>query len=498
MTTTETLPAVGDVIEIDVSELIAHPANDPKRSDVETCSDLLPLIEQYGQREPGKVRRVGDKWELLAGHRRATCCKYLGVKFRAEVAADDDASALRDLILSNIRLDLDPIARAELLQTTIASGVDHDEAAEMFGMSPKNARQQLQLLTLPASLRDLVARNVLPIRYARMFVPFAAAELASDRIAAEITGNEHMQWNWTPASVSNTYLRHTRPCDKKTKFCQSEATGDHPRRFEIDDKLEKRLQIVNVPVGTGKREIPAAQNVVLWDRLQRQALKTIAKSETPAKPTKPAESDDSKKLADKQLAIETDRWFVLLLRCCLAMNRPESTPNVLTESTPVLLAHLGSQAAKWLQTAIGSSAHIVEADGDLPAVDQIKIVQDFGAADFADQLFVTLCYPSSAIANADEMGVLADGVPARFVLSDPQFDPLWQHFAFRCGLDRETCWDMTADEGPARELFVAWLKKHNDRQLRERAKSWGITAKDKLVDAILAAHQSESVLEMPR
>lgn len=477
--------------------LVNHPANDPARSEIDVCRDLIESIEEFGQMEPGRVRRVGvHNYQILSGHRRATACRYLGRDFAAIVVKESDTDATRDLVLGNIRRDLDPIARARLVKTAIDGGIDREEVARMFSMSDSHLADTLRLLDLPASIADLLSDGILPLREARHFVPFAAAPLACDRLAAEIRKNEHMHRGWKPHTVAEAIKRLTRPCDRKTRYELNIATGPQPRRFEIDADTEERLDIVTLPVGIGRRKIPTAQNCVLWDRLQKRALKTLSTSDAsdddtpPAQPA-PLHDAETDASADRDLAIATERFWVELRRAAIAHYVIEFGSPIAAELGPILLTHL--RGTRWLDIV----AEIITEPGDYNDDNRLlahaRLAVEWGDSIFA-HAFALITWPSG---DLDIDGnTLPGGRPRSMPLSEPVHDPLWDLIAFRLGLDVHETWAAAATQAPARSVLAHWLRIHTADHRSRLATHLGLPA-DISVEKLLTLHSDTDPLPLP-
>ncbi|MDM4015815.1 ParB/RepB/Spo0J family partition protein [Roseiconus lacunae] len=533
-----------EIITIPCDQLVAHPDNDPSRSDIDNCQDLIEIIAEYGQREPGKVRRVAaDRYMLLSGHRRATCCRYLGIEFRA-LLVDDDAStddeATRDLVLCNVRRDLDPIAKATLMRRSIDGGIAIDETARLFGTTVANVRQTMRMLDLPPSLQSLVADGTLPLREARHFIPFADATLATDRLVDEIRKNEHMQRGWKPHNVADAYRRHTRPCDRKTRHTINIASGKQSRKFKITPDIDQRLQIVTLPVGPGKAAIPVAQNIVLWDRLQRKALASRSEaSRSEASRSDASQSDASggggravggqsagdgtdqpseadvrqaEIESDRDLAIWIDRWWMHLIRACLSHEVANNeTPmginggKLPSEAASVLIAHLGKDASKWIELCFATlddmpdGTAIDASTADIPAAwRDIRFVTAYGI-DYLDRLFAILAYPSE-YTILDQHRVVITGIPSdkALPLSAPQWDGMWTELANWFGLDPQSCWENTTDETHiAGQLLKTLFRRHDRRQLESLARTLGLSKTAGItVDDLLSVHTDTEPLPM--
>lgn len=88
--------------------------SDARMIDEATVGGLVDSIGTVGLINPIRVREIGDRWEVIAGHHRLTACKRLGlVEIAADVIESDDLHAELAMIDENLcRAELSPSDRA--------------------------------------------------------------------------------------------------------------------------------------------------------------------------------------------------------------------------------------------------------------------------------------------------------------------------------------------------------------------------------------------------
>jgi len=135
------------------------------RTDLSDVSELEHSIREKGLIQPIVVRRSGDKFQVICGHRRLQACRNLGWKsIPALLVEASDKSAFEMAITENVqRSSLDPLEEAEAFRRYISSygwgGVS--ELARRIGKSEEYVSHRVLLLDLPPSVREKISRRQL-------------------------------------------------------------------------------------------------------------------------------------------------------------------------------------------------------------------------------------------------------------------------------------------------------------------------------------------------
>ena len=155
----------------------------PRRSfNEKALEELAASIRSQGLLQPLLVRPMGPtspgKYEIVAGERRWRACQMAGltevpVLIRTFSAQDTLAAAL----IENIqREDLNPIEEAQGLHILKEEfGLSQDDLAQKLGKSRSAVANSLRLLTLPESIRPLIAEGKLSAGHARALLSVSDA-----------------------------------------------------------------------------------------------------------------------------------------------------------------------------------------------------------------------------------------------------------------------------------------------------------------------------------
>jgi len=134
---------------------------EPMRSemDIEKLEELGRSIKRHGLIQPITVRKVGERYEVIAGHRRYKAAKQAGlVTITAIVREVDEADADAIKMHENLyRENVNPVDEARYIRLMIDKhGVEPETLAKMTGKSPAYLQSRYDLLDYPDYLLEEV------------------------------------------------------------------------------------------------------------------------------------------------------------------------------------------------------------------------------------------------------------------------------------------------------------------------------------------------------
>ncbi len=161
----------GEVRTIPIKNVMPNP-NQPRRDfDKAALQDLAISIMEYGLMQPITVRQTGPfDYELIAGERRLTACKNLGMTYIPAIVmrASDTDSAILALVENIQRENLNYIEEAEAFCTLITEhGLTQEELADKLGKGQSTIANKIRILRLSSKVREILTENSLTERHAR-------------------------------------------------------------------------------------------------------------------------------------------------------------------------------------------------------------------------------------------------------------------------------------------------------------------------------------------
>lgn len=126
---------------------------------------LVDSMREQGQIAAIVVRKVGDGYEIVDGHRRVQAAKELKLgKVRAEVVDLGDEEAMAATVTANIqRTDNDPILEAELFERLQKGGLCVGEIAATVGKSESYVVRRMRLVTLTDGWRKAAKKHAFTV-----------------------------------------------------------------------------------------------------------------------------------------------------------------------------------------------------------------------------------------------------------------------------------------------------------------------------------------------
>ena len=171
------LTAGRTVMNIDIDHIVPNPRQ--PRADMVNLEDLAASIKEKGIAQPVIVRRVGDKYELVAGERRWRAAKKAGFKsIPAITRAYTDEDSLEIALIENIqREDLNAMEEAEAYaKLSQEFNLTQDEIAKKVGKNRSTVANTLRLLELPDPIQKSIRKGELTAGHARPLLSLSSAE----------------------------------------------------------------------------------------------------------------------------------------------------------------------------------------------------------------------------------------------------------------------------------------------------------------------------------
>jgi ParB family chromosome partitioning protein len=146
----------------------------PRRSfDEAALKELAASIEAVGVLQPIIVAPSGERFTIIAGERRYRASRLAELDEIPAIVRDwDSQKRLEAALIENLqRDDLNPVEEAMGVRRLMdEAGLTQEKAAERLGKSRPAVANLLRLLTLPDSVRQLLAEGKLSAGHARALV----------------------------------------------------------------------------------------------------------------------------------------------------------------------------------------------------------------------------------------------------------------------------------------------------------------------------------------
>ena len=171
--------------------------NQPRREfDPAALEELAESIRQNGIITPITVRKVDDRYQIIAGERRWRASRMAGLEeIPAYVLEVDEREAYQYALVENLqRQDLTPIDEALGYRRLMDDyGYSQEKAGEKVGRSRPYITNALRLLSLPQLICDMIASGALSAGHGRALVVLdeqKAMEAAKSILEKELSVRE--------------------------------------------------------------------------------------------------------------------------------------------------------------------------------------------------------------------------------------------------------------------------------------------------------------------
>ena len=237
------------ILQVPIEDIIPNRFQPRLNFDDSSLQELTASIKEHGIIQPLVLRRVGDKYEIIAGERRYKAATQAGlVKVPAIINQLDDKNSAEVAIVENIqRKDLSSIEEARSYKALLDKGyLTQEELAKRMGVSQSAISNKLRLLSLAPEVQQALMENKISERHARSLL--------------QITDNEE-QVKWLNKIINERLT--VRDLEKKLKG-QKEEEGPiiniNPNMEDIINSAKDILNQNNKPTNTMSSDIDNQKN----------------------------------------------------------------------------------------------------------------------------------------------------------------------------------------------------------------------------------------------
>ena len=174
--------------ELPIGSLLPNRHQPRSHFDEDALDDLAASLKNHGMVQPIVARRVGDKFEIIAGERRWRAARKAGLATVPVVLKEvPDDRLLEFALVENIqRQELNPIEEAKAYwQLGEHLRLTQEQVADRVGKSRPQVANTLRLLRLPTPLQDMVAMGKVSTGHAKVLLGVEEAR-TQEQLALEV------------------------------------------------------------------------------------------------------------------------------------------------------------------------------------------------------------------------------------------------------------------------------------------------------------------------
>lgn len=261
-----------EFLEVDIDLIDPSPVQPRTHFAEASLNELSRSIQENGIVQPLLVRRMGSRFELVAGERRWRAAQLAGLARVPAVARDIPDDKLLELaLIENIqREDLNPIEEANAYQKLLDTiGLTHDSLAERIGRDRSYITNYIRLLRLPEDLQRLVEEGRLSTGHARTLLGLNDVDLQR-RVARKVIEKE-LSVRQTERAVRQI-LDGAKAGDREGPKAKSNDANLRAAESKLRRHFGTRVRIIQDHKGPGGAISLTYYNLADLDRLYRLLL----------------------------------------------------------------------------------------------------------------------------------------------------------------------------------------------------------------------------------
>ncbi len=246
-------PAHEDAAQnIPVAAIDPNPLQPRRAFQSDRLAELAQSIRANGIIQPLVVRKVGDRYQLVAGERRLRAAKLAELKTVPVVVQEiPDERLLEITLIENIqREDLNPMETAAAFdQMSRELKLLPEEIGQRTGKDRSTIVNAVRLLQLPQDIQKLVAEGLLTAGHARCLLKLPNSEM--QRAAAAKVAEQ----DWSVRQLERATAKMMEGGGAKSKSEPAQDPNVKAAIEELERSLGTRVRIVEAARGKGRIEI---------------------------------------------------------------------------------------------------------------------------------------------------------------------------------------------------------------------------------------------------
>jgi len=158
-----------NVLQVNIDDIIPNRFQPRLSFDEQGLKELSASIKEHGIIQPLVLRKLGSKYEIIAGERRYKASIMAGLTTVPAVISNiDDNSSAEIALVENIqRRNLTPIEEARSYKNLLDNGYTQEQLAQKMGISQSSVANKLRLLNLDEEVQQALLEGKISERHAR-------------------------------------------------------------------------------------------------------------------------------------------------------------------------------------------------------------------------------------------------------------------------------------------------------------------------------------------
>ena len=273
------------VIQVPIEDIIPNRFQPRLAFDEEGLKELSESIKQHGIIQPLVLRRLGDKYEIIAGERRYKASTMAGLRTVPAIISDiDDNKSAEIALVENIqRRNLTAIEEAKSYKNLLDRGyMTQEQLAKKMGVSQSTIANKLRLLNLVPEVQDALLQNKIGERHARSLLALPKEEQAEwlkkiisnrwnvkdlDAAIKKAKGNNNDIPVINKSPDINTILNNSQDIkiDTNNKEIELPSNNQAPTSNKFFNFLEDEAGNINDAINNGTKPVAQPSSIEVLD-----------------------------------------------------------------------------------------------------------------------------------------------------------------------------------------------------------------------------------------
>lgn len=275
------------VLQVHIEDIIPNRFQPRLTFDEQGLKELADSIKEHGIIQPLVLRKLGDKYEIIAGERRYKAAQIAGLTTVPAVIAniDDNKSAEVALVENVQRRDLTAIEEARSYKNLLDKGyLTQEQLAKRMGLSQPAIANKLRLLNLDEEVQQALLEERISERHARTLLSLqdkAAQREWLHRIINERLTVRQLDLELKKIKSVSDSSSSSNNDDIIVVGGEEEASGEVPLVSGIPSLEEIKANAVDIS------ELNKSINKPLVDKTKEEPIETLDSSFTPSEDRNP-------------------------------------------------------------------------------------------------------------------------------------------------------------------------------------------------------------------
>lgn len=234
------------VIELNMDDILPNRFQPRITFGEDAINELAESIKEHGVIQPIVVRRINDKYEIIAGERRFKASKIAGKTNIPAIITDlNDKESAEIALIENVqREDLTPIEEAVSYKKILDMGyLTQEELSSKLGKKQSTISNKLRLLNLDEEVQEALLEKKISERHARSLLKL---EMKSQRDMLNRIITERLTVRKTDEEIEK--IINLNPVKEEVA--------------EVPENIHQEIEVLDLDAEEGKEEIKMNNNDV--------------------------------------------------------------------------------------------------------------------------------------------------------------------------------------------------------------------------------------------